>query len=143
MHFLLLKRTRKMRCNAKINPKSNHNLFLGRHHQRLVLPVEDNVLSPEHDITVDLEIGTAVGLHTTEACVCVDLGEGDGVTGDHGGVGRTHCYAEVGQLGVAGVGEAAYLGVVGCALDFCVVGVGDLRVDEEEGGTGVWYMSVI
>lgn len=99
-------------------------------------------MSPKHDITVDLDVGTTIGLHATEASIGIDLGKGDCVTGDHGCVGSTHCYAEVWELGVAGVGKATDLGVVGCALDFCVVGVCDLGVDEEEGGTGVCFVSV-
>lgn len=70
------------------------------------------------------------------------MGEGNTATRDHGGVGGTHCYAEVWEYGVAGVGKAAYLSVVGCALDLCIVGGCDLGVNEEEGSTGVCGVGV-
>jgi hypothetical protein len=122
--------------------KSKAPLLLGRNHESLVLSVEDNVLSSEHDVAVDLEVGATVTLDTTEAGVGVHLGEGDGVTGNHGHVRWAHSDAEVWKNGVAGVSEAAYLGIVGCTLDLCVVGVCDLGVDEEEGSTGVCFIGL-
>ena len=112
-------------------------LLLRCHHQGLVLSVENDILSSEHDVAVDLEVGAAVALDTTEAGVGIDLSERDGVTGDHGRVGWTHGDTEIWELCVAGVGETADLSVVGCASDLCVVGVCDLWVDEEERSTGV------
>jgi hypothetical protein len=120
-------------------PGASH-LLLRCHHQSLVLSIENNVLSSEHDITVDLKVGSTVALYTTEASVGVDLGKGNCITGDHGGVRWAHGNTEIWELSVAGVGETAYLSVVGCALDLCVVGVCDLWVDEEEGSTGVFYV---
>lgn len=121
------------------NAQKPTTLFLRRHHQSLVLSIENNVLSSEHDITVDLKIGTAIALNTTEASIGIHLSKSDGVTWNHGGVRWTHCYTEIWKLSVARVGKAADLGVVGCALDFCVVGACDLWVDEEERGTSVCY----
>jgi hypothetical protein len=118
-------------------------LLLRRHHQSLVLSIENNVLSSEHDITVDLKVGSTVTLYTAEASVGIDLSKGDGVAGNHGGVRWAHCNTKIWELGVAGVGESAYLGVVGRTLDLCVVGVRDLGVDEEEGSTGVYQVKLI
>jgi hypothetical protein len=112
-------------------------LRLRRNLQRLVLAVKNDILAPKHNITIDLQSRAAVALYAAEACVGVDLSEGDGVTGDHGHVVGADVDAEVWESGVARVGEATDLGVVGGALDLGVVGIGDCVVDEEERGAGV------
>jgi hypothetical protein len=119
-------------CNAKnTHDQTRSALLLRRNHQCFVLSVKHNVLSPKHNISVDLEVRTAVALHATEAGVSIDLSKGDCVAGDHGGVCLAHCDAEVWELGVAGIGESTDLSIVGCALDFGVVRVGHLRVNKE------------
>ena len=76
--------------------RDEEHLLLWRNHQLLILPVKHNIIAPEHNISVNLEVGAAVALDAAKAGVGVDLGEGDGVSRDHGGVGRTHSNAKVG-----------------------------------------------
>lgn len=115
----------------------NPNLSLRRNLQLLVLSIKHNILGPEHNITIDLDVRTAIALDPTEAGVSVDLGECDCGTRDLGHVGRAHSDGEVRERGVAGVGEAADLGVVDGTGYFGVIGCGDRCIDEEEGGSGV------
>jgi hypothetical protein len=121
-----------------LRPQETHLQLLGRHLQSLVLAVENNILGAEHDVSVDLEVGTAVALDAAEAGVGVDLGEGNHVSGDLGHVGGAHGDGEIGHLCVAWVGETSDLGVVDGSLDLAVVGGGDLGIDEEEGSSGVF-----
>jgi len=127
-----------MQCNAKNQQQHSHALFLRRNHQSLVLSIKDNILSPKHDISVDLKIGTTITLHATKTSVGVNLGKGNSVTRDHSGVIWTHGDAKGWEDSVARVCEAAYLRIVGCTLNFGVVCVGNLGVDKEEGSAGVW-----
>jgi len=117
-------------------------LLLRRNHQLLVGSVKDDVLRAEHDITVDLEVGTTVALDSTEAGVGIDLSEGDGVSGNHGHVGGSNGDTEIRELGVAGICESTDLSVVDGTGNLLVVGIGDLLVNKEERSSGIWEISM-
>ena len=107
--------------------------------ERLVTAVEGNELSLEHGVTVDLETGTLVALHTTEAgCVgLVHSSEGDLVSGDLGHVGVADSDGHVGKGSRARVDETADLSVELSTLYLGVICLGNLLIDEKERCTGV------
>lgn len=113
-------------------------LVLGRDAQALVAAVEHDELRLEHGVAVDLQVGAAVALDAAEArgAGLVDRRERHLVAGDRGHV-VADGHAEVREVGVAGVSEAAGGCVVCGALYLAVVGGRDVIVDEEERGTGV------
>jgi hypothetical protein len=102
---------------------------LRRNLQRLILAIKHNVLASKHDVPIDLQVRAAIALDTAKTRIRIDLRERDARAGNDSHVAGADVDAEVGKRGVARIGEAADLGVIGSALHFGVVGIGDGVVD--------------
>lgn len=126
------------------------------HAQSVVACVEHDKLGLEEDVAIDGHLPRGRCLHATKAgyttrrsvfapklyrnggklqetlTAAADLGKVDVVSGNLGHVDVAHVERQVGQLGVAGEGEAADLGIVLRALNLGVVGRDSFRVGQDE-----------
>lgn len=130
----------KILSSAGIQARRLHVLW--RNMQLLVPTVKHDVLRPEHDVTVNLNLRTTVALYPAKARTLRYFGKCDHVARNHRSVIVAEGHAESRKLSIARVGVAAGLGVAFRALNLAVVCCGDLRVNQNQRSAGVYVRRV-
>ena len=110
--------------------------------QLLVPTVKHDVLRPEHDIAVNLNLSATIALYPTKARILGYLGKCNHVARNHRSVIVAEGHAESRKLGIAWVGVAASLEAVFRALNLAVVCCGDLWVNQNQRSAGVYVQHV-